>query len=319
MRRKCGKGGAAWAVLGAAGPRNDIQHGVRWATLPRSLETAALTLLALLAFAGNSILTRMALGAGQLGAGGFTAVRLLAGALVLLVLVRVRAGWSALRGPRTPALALALFAYAAPFSFAYLRIGAAVGALVLFGTVQLTMIGWGVAHGERPGLRTWCGLVLAAGGLATLTLPRALRPDPLGVALMIVAGMAWASYSLQGKGAPEPLAANARAFLGTVPLALVLALVTVPSSVITGRGVALAALSGGVTSALGYAIWYRALRGLTATQAAIVQLSVPVIAACFAWLLLGEPLGLHLAAAGLAVLGGVALVLTAPSRRAQRA
>jgi drug/metabolite transporter (DMT)-like permease len=283
--------------------------------VPRALETVALTVLAMTAFAFNSILTRMALGRGHLDAAGFTAVRLASGALMLATLVRLHAGsWRALRGRglRGP---LALFAYMAPFSFAYLRIGAAAGALLLFGTVQVTMIGWGVAHGERPRPRTWLGLVLAAGGLAALILPAASRPDPLGSALMVVAGIAWGSYSLQGRGVPDPLAANARAFAWGVPLAVVLVLLTLRSSHAEPRGLLLATLSGAVTSAVGYAIWYRALRGLTATHAAIVQLSVPVITALAAVALLGESVTARLVACGAAVLGGVALALTARRER----
>jgi drug/metabolite transporter (DMT)-like permease len=278
--------------------------------MPRALETAALTALALTSFAFNSILTRLALRGGHLDAASFTAVRLATGALVLALLVRAHAGgWGALRG-RGWAGPVALFAYAAPFSFSYLRIGAASGALVLFGTVQLTMIGWGIAHGERPAPRTWLGLLLAAGGLAALILPAASRPDPLGTALMVVAGVAWGSYSLQGKKAPDPLAANARGFLFSVPLALLLSAATFRSAGGDGRGVLLAALSGAVTSGLGYAIWYRALRGLTAVRAAILQLSVPVIAAVAAVLLLGETVTERLVVCGATVIGGVALALT---------
>jgi drug/metabolite transporter (DMT)-like permease len=282
--------------------------------VPRVAETAALTALALTAFAANSILTRMALGAGHLDAATFTAVRLAAGAFVLAALVRLKAGaWAPLRGQGL-AGPLALFAYAAPFSFAYLRIGAAVGALVLFGSVQLTMIGWGVVHGERPSARAWIGLALAAGGLGALTLPAAARPDLLGTALMVVAGVAWGAYSLQGKRAGDPLAANARGFLGSVPLALLLWAILFRTAAVSPRGLVLAATSGAVTSGLGYAIWYRALRGLTATRAAILQLSVPVIAAVGATLLLGETPNLRLFAAGAAVIGGVALALTGGAR-----
>ncbi len=273
--------------------------------------TVLLTVLALLAFAGNSILTRLALSGGHLDAGSFTAVRLISGAVVLVVLVAARARrWSALRGGGR-ASALALFGYAAPFTFAYLRIGAAVGALVLFGTVQLTMIGWGVAHGERPGRRVWVGLALAAGGLAALMLPAAHRPDPLGLALMVLAGVCWGAYSLLGKAVSDPLAANARAFLWTVPLSVVLAAATHASSHLSAPGLLLASLSGAVTSALGYAVWYRALRGLSATQAGVVQLSVPVIAALAAALVLGEPLTLRLTVCAATVIGGVALALSA--------
>ena len=279
--------------------------------LPPRAETVLLTALALLAFAANSLLTRVALGGGHLDAASFTAVRLTAGAVVLVILVRAQAGsFAPLRGGgwRSP---LYLFAYAAPFTFAYLRIGAALGALVLFGTVQLTMIGWGVARGERPGARTWLGLALAAGGLGWLMLPATGRPDLPGVALMVLAGVAWGAYSLAGKGAPHPLAANARSFLGSVPAALLLSLLMLPGVSVTGRGLLLAVLSGAVTSGLGYAIWYRALRGLTAVQAAVLQLAVPIIAAVGAIGLLDEPASLRLLLAGLAVIGGVGLALLA--------
>jgi drug/metabolite transporter (DMT)-like permease len=282
--------------------------------VPRVLETAVLTALALTAFAFNSILTRLALGRGHLDASTFVAVRLATGALTLALLVRGHArSWAPLRGGGW-AGPLALFAYAAPFSFAYLRIGAATGALVLFGTVQLTMIAWGVAHGERPGALTWLGLLLAAGGLAALALPSASRPDLQGTALMVVAGVAWASYSLQGKGAPDPLAANARGFLFSVPPALLLAALTLRSARVDGLGLLLATISGAVTSGLGYAVWYRALRGLTAIRAAILQLSVPVIAAVAAVGVLGETVTMRLVSCGAAVIAGVALALTARSR-----
>lgn len=287
--------------------------------MPRPVETVALTALALVAFAANSILNRMALAGHSIDAASFTAVRLTSGALVLVALVRARAG--DLRPPRGRSWQgpLALFAYAAPFSFAYLRLGAAVGALVLFGSVQLTMIGWALARGERPTPRVWLGLALAAGGLGMLMLPAATRPDPFGALLMITAGVAWGVYSLAGKRATDPLAANARGFLWAAPLALLLAAVARAATgaplAIGGRGAALAVASGAITSALGYAIWYRALRGLTATQAAIVQLAVPVIAGLGAVALLGERPSARLLVSAVAVLGGVALVL---SRRPAR-
>jgi drug/metabolite transporter (DMT)-like permease len=275
--------------------------------------TIALTAIAMVAFASNSILTRLALGGGHVDAASFTAVRLACGAATLVAIARWQSGgWTSLRGRGAWAGAVALFAYAAPFSYAYLRIGAAAGALVLFGAVQLTMIGWGIARGERPGARAWLGLALAAAGLIALLLPSAARPDPLGAGLMALAGVAWGVYSLRGRSAGEPLAANARSFLASVPLALLLGLVTSGSAFGSARGFALAAVSGAVTSGLGYAIWYRALRGLAATQAAIVQLGVPVIAAVGAVAVLGERPSARLAASGAAVIGGVALALTAP-------
>jgi drug/metabolite transporter (DMT)-like permease len=269
-------------------------------------------MLALVAFAANSILTRMALAGHLVDAASFTAIRLASGALVLAALLGARAGGRrSLRG-RGALGPLALFAYAAPFSFAYLRIGAAVGALVAFGSVQLTMIGWALARGERPTPRVWAGLALAAAGLGYLVLPAATRPDPLGTLLMTTAGAAWGVYSLVGKTS-EPLAANARSFLWATPLALLLVVARGAAGdtlTVSARGAALALVSGAVTSALGYAIWYRALRGLTATQAAIVQLSVPVIAGLGAVALLGEHPSSRLVVSALAVLGGLALVLS---------
>jgi drug/metabolite transporter (DMT)-like permease len=283
---------------------------------PVGVGTIALTLLALVAFASNSLLTRLALGSGQLDAASFTAIRLASGALMLVMLVLAQArSWRPLRGGGV-AGPLALFVYAAPFSFAYLRIGAAVGALVLFGVVQLTMIAYGIARGERPTLLVWLGLALAAAGLLVLTLPAVARPDPLGVTLMAVAGVAWAVYTLVGRGTTDPLAANARSFVWSTPLAMLLVALARGPVEATARGILLALVSGAVASALGYAVWYRALPRLSVTQAAVAQLSVPVIAAGGAVLTLRETLSVRLIVAGILVLAGVALALSARARRA---
>jgi len=277
-------------------------------------KTALLTLLALIAFASNSLLTRLALGARAIDAATFTLARLVSGAVMLALLVWARARTLApLRrgGPLGP---LALFCYAAPFSFAYLRIGAAVGALVLFGVVQLTMVGTGIARGERPAPMTWLGLALAMAGLAALTVPSVSRPDPLGVALMIVAGVAWAVYSLAGKTATDPIAANAWSFVWGAALASVLRLASHTTAMPSARGVALALISGAVTSGLGYAVWYRALPRLSVMQAAVAQLSVPVIAAFGAALLLHERLSTRFVICAAAVLGGVGIVLSSRAR-----
>ena len=279
-----------------------------------SARTVSLTLLALVAFASNSLLTRLALGTRQLDAASFTAIRLVSGAIVLVAIVIVQSRSSRALIGGGFAGPLALFAYAAPFSFAYLRIGAAVGALVLFGVVQLTMIGYGIVRGERPTPIMWVGLALAAGGLLALTVPAVARPDPIGVLLMAIAGVAWGAYSLLGRGTPDPLAANARSFLWSMPFVTLLAALPRGAVAATPRGIALALVSGAVTSGLGYAIWYRALPGLTVTQAAVAQLSVPVIAALGAAVLLGEAIGVRLIVSGVAVLGGVALVLSARTR-----
>jgi drug/metabolite transporter (DMT)-like permease len=278
--------------------------------------TIGLTLLALIAFASNSLLTRLALGAHEIDAATFTLVRLVSGAVVLALVVRTEARTlrpTRRRGALGP---LALFCYAAPFSFAYLRIGAAVGALVLFGVVQMTMIGYGISRGERPTATAWLGLALAVAGLVALTVPSVNRPDPLGVALMIVAGVAWAVYSLAGRTVPDPIAANAWSFLGGSALALLLELTSRHTLTTSARGITLALVSGGVTSGLGYVVWYRALPRLSVTQAAVAQLSVPVIAALGAALLLHERLSVRFVFCAAAVLGGVALVLSARLRRA---
>ncbi|MDQ3280879.1 MAG: DMT family transporter [Acidobacteriota bacterium] len=278
-----------------------------------SPRTLALTALALIAFAANSVLTRLALGARQIDAASFTAIRLTVGALMLLILA-ARDLRTRMR-PDHRLAPLALFAYAAPFSFAYLRIGAAVGALVLFGIVQLTMISYGLLHGERLSPVAWLGTALAAGGLLILTLPSVSRPDPIGVMLMIVAGVAWAAYSIAGKGVANPIAANARNFLWSSPLALLLLALPLLPKQATLPGITLALISGAITSGLGYAAWYRAVRQLTVTQASVAQLTVPAIAALAAGTLLHETITTRLIVSTIAVLSGVTLVLFARTAR----
>jgi drug/metabolite transporter (DMT)-like permease len=283
--------------------------------------TVALTLLALAAFASNSLLTRFALGANRIDAASFTAVRLMSGAIVLALVVRVRSsGWSVLRGGGVRG-ALALFAYAAPFSFAYVRIGAAVGALVLFGVVQLTMIGYAVARGERSSWLSWCGAALAACGLAIVTVPAVARPDPVGVLLMAIAGVAWGVYSLTGRNAIDPLIANARSFIWSGAVAMLLLLLTggIGAAHFSARGLTLAIICGALTSGLGYAIWYRAVPRLSVMQAAVAQLAVPLIAAAAAVSFLNERLTARMLIACVAVVGGIALVLVSRSRQVARA
>ncbi|WP_164017583.1 DMT family transporter [Pyxidicoccus trucidator] len=277
------------------------------------MRTGLLTVLALVGFAANSLLCRAALaGGGRLiDAASFTGVRLVSGALVLAVLLRVRGG--RYTGGSWPS-ALALFVYAAGFSLAYVRIPAGVGALLLFGCVQATMLGMGLARGERPKAREVAGLLLALSGLVGLTAPGGSAPDPVGAALMAGAGVAWGVYSLRGRGNRNPLAATADNFLRSVPMAAALSAVGLwvqgtPHA--TGHGVALAVASGALASGVGYSLWYAALPHLTATRAAIVQLSVPVLAAVGGVLLLGETLTQRLVFAGAALLMGVLLALSA--------
>lgn len=267
----------------------------------------ALTALAMLAFAGNSLLCRAALRDTSIDAASFTTVRLLAGAITLALIVARRGAQPAQAGSWRSAAAL--FAYAAGFSFAYISLPAASGALLLFGAVQATMIGHGLWRGERLGSVQWLGLAVAAIGMVGL-LPPGLSAPPLGGAvLMVGAGIAWGVYSLRGRGAGDPTEVTAGNFIRAVPMAVAVSLVALPQLSIDGAGIALAVASGALASGVGYAIWYAALPHLQATQAATVQLSVPVIAALGGVLLIGEPLSLRLALASAAILGGIALVI----------
>jgi drug/metabolite transporter (DMT)-like permease len=272
----------------------------------------ALTALAMLAFAANSVLNRLALRATEIDAATFTAVRLLSGALALWLVVRLR------NSPASPSggswlSAAALFVYAAAFSFAYVTLETGTGALLLFGAVQLTMIGYGLGRCERLGWGQTLGLVMALGGLGYLLLPGLSAPPPGPALLMALAGAAWGAYSLRGRGAHDPASASAGNFLRAAPLAaaLVLFRLLLPGAALQpdGLGIVYAALSGAVTSGLGYVLWYAVLPSLRATSAATVQLSVPVLAAVGGVLLVGEPLTLRLLLASAAILGGIALVL----------
>jgi drug/metabolite transporter (DMT)-like permease len=271
--------------------------------------TATLTLVAMLAFAANSVLCRLALQETAIDPASFTIIRLLAGALMLAGLLAARGGRAARLRAGNWRSALALFAYAAGFSFAYVSLTTGTGALLLFAAVQATMIGAGLARGERLARRQSVGLALALGGLVYLLLPGLAAPPLAGALLMIAAGIAWGSYSLLGRGTPDALAATAGNFLRTVPMAIALGVVVLENPHMDTRGALYALLSGALASGAGYAVWYAALRGLKATSAATVQLSVPLIAALGGALLLGEALTLRLALSSLAILGGVAVVL----------
>ena len=264
-----------------------------------------LTALAMGAFAGNSLLCRQALQHTAIDPASFTAVRLVSGAAVLWALVRGRGQRSA----GDWASATALFVYAAAFSFAYLSLSAGTGALLLFGAVQATMLGWGLWRGQRLGRGQVAGLVLAMGGLTALLLPGVSAPPVAGALLMLTAGAAWGVYSLRGRGAGEPTAATAGNFLRAGALALVLGLAGLPWARIDPMGLVWALCSGALTSGLGYAVWYAALKGLHPTSSASVQLSVPVLTALGGVAFLSEPVTLRLALCSLAILGGIAWVI----------
>jgi drug/metabolite transporter (DMT)-like permease len=266
-----------------------------------------LTLLAMMAFAGNSILGRLALKETHIDAATFTSVRLISGALTLWLLLRLKSGSPRPAGHWTSALAL--FTYAATFSFAYIDLTTATGALLLFGAVQATMILYGLWKGERLSLPQGIGLALALGGLVGLLLPGLSAPPLQHSLLMLAAGLAWGVYSLRGRGVSNPLMATAGNFLRTVPMSLGLSLLMFSRFSFDSAGCWYALASGSLTSALGYAIWYAALPGLSATSAATVQLSVPVIAALGGVVLVDEAITLRLVLASVAILGGIGLVI----------
>ena len=275
--------------------------------------TLLLTTLAMLAFAGNSLLCRVALRDTGIDPTSFSALRLLAGALVLGLLLRLRRGPSTVTGDWRGAVAL--FVYAAAFSYAYVNLDAGTGALLLFASVQLSMIAWGLFKGERLSPRQTLGSALALAGLVGLLLPGASTTPAIAASLlMILSGIAWGAYSLLGRGSSDPLAATAGSFIRAMPIAAVLCLVAFPSLEWDRPGVIYALLSGGLTSGVGYAIWYAVLPRLAATQAASIQLSVPLLTALAGSLLLSEPLTGRLLVAGLTILGGIVLVLLARSR-----
>ncbi len=269
------------------------------------------TVAAMLAFAANSLLCRLALGQASIDAASFAGIRLGSGALVLALIALGRRR----RLARPDGLAVAaLFVYMAFFSYAYVSLGAGTGTLILFGAVQLTMFGAGLKRGEQFSLPAWLGVIVAALGLVYLVSPGLTAPHPFGVLLMTVAGIAWGAYSLRGQRAADPLAATTSNFVYALPLGAGLCLALVADLHVSTPGVLLAATSGAVASGLGYVVWYAALARLPATRAATVQLSVPIIAGFGGVMLLSEPITARLLLAGLATLGGIAAVLTQPAR-----
>ena len=278
-----------------------------------SARLAALTLLTMIAFAANSVLCRIALKDTRIDPASFTAIRLASGALVLWVLASMLRRDQSGRGNWLSALAL--FAYAAGFSFAYVSLSAATGALLLFGAVQATMIGHGIWNGERQTGWQIVGLLLALGGLVGLLLPGLTAPPLAGSALMVIAGIAWGVYSLRGRGAGDPTRVTAGNFVRSVPLAALLALLPLARTEWDAIGAGYAVASGAIASGMGYAVWYSVLPALRAVTAATVQLSVPVIAALGGIVFLGETLTARLVLASVATLGGIAMVILNRPRR----
>ncbi len=265
------------------------------------------TTIAMIAFAGNSLLCRVALSATEIDAASFTTIRLASGAITLFVLVWWRNNSPIIGGNWLSALAL--FVYAAGFSFAYISLSAATGALLLFGAVQATMIGYGLFSGERLNMRQIIGIFLALFGLIGLLLPGLEAPPLFGATLMLGAGVAWGIYSLRGRGAGDPTQQTAGNFVRAVPMAIVVIALPLTDINLDITGSCYAVASGAIASGMGYALWYTVLPYLRATSAATVQLSVPVLAAAGGIVFLNEPITMRFTLASFAILGGVAIFL----------
>ncbi|MEM7492897.1 MAG: DMT family transporter [Pseudomonadota bacterium] len=282
-----------------------------------SLRILALTVLAMIAFAANSVIGRLALIEGEIGAGSFAVIRLVSGAAILMAILAMRrlpllGNWAA---------ALALLIYAVFFSYAYIALPAGTGAIILFAIVQVTMIGWGATKGERPSSLQWVGLATAFAALIWLVSPGVEAPSLIASLSMVMAGFGWGIYSLLGRGAGDPTAMTAGNFIRASLLACLIApilLLGAPEPIPSVSGVGLAVLSGAVTSGLGYVIWYAALKELSATRASIAQLSVPAIAALGGVLFLSEPITLRFALATALILSGVALATLTREARARK-
>ena len=274
-----------------------------------NLQVTGLTTLALIAFAGNSVLCRLALKDGSIDAASFSTVRLLSGAIALSVIL-----YATNRG-RPPASygswmsATMLFLYAVSFSFAYISLDTGIGALILFGMVQATMVAGALWAGDRPTVAEWVGWLLAVAGFAYLVSPGLTAPSPVGSVLMGIAGISWGIYSLRGRKEPYALSGTTYNFVRSVPLVIVVSALSLKEMHLSTNGIMLAILSGAITSGVGYAIWYTALRSISSMQAAMVQLSVPVLAAAGGVLFLAESVSLRLVLSGLLILGGIFLAV----------
>jgi len=273
------------------------------------IKTYIYTAFALIAFAFNSILCRLALRGDEADAAGFTAVRLASGAVALIVISSFAGNWSTQQKRGSWPSAFFLFAYAICFSFAYLGLTAGTGALILFGSVQITMIGTAIVRGERPRLFEWLGFIVAAGGLVYLVFPGLASPPIVSSVLMAAAGAAWGFYTLRGKGSTDPLANTTGNFVRSLPMIAVVLVISLASFHLSTRGLVLAVLSGAIASGIGYTVWYAALKHHTSTRAAILQLPVPLLTAVFGVLFLAEAATTRLGIAAVLILGGIGLTL----------
>ncbi len=272
-------------------------------------KTTILTGLALIAFAANSVLCRLALGNEAIDAASFTVIRLLSGAIVLFLIIRFTQKNTELSTNGSWIASLMLFLYAITFSYAYISLDTGTGALILFGSVQITMILLSLISGTRLHYTEWAGVIIAFTGFVYLILPGVTTPSTVGFLLMAAAGIAWGIYTLKGRGSQNPLMDTAYNFLRTIPLVILLTIITISHANYSSEGVLLALLSGGITSGIGYTIWYIALGGLSATQAAVLQLLVPVIAALGGVLFVSETITVRLTISAAMVIGGILMVV----------
>jgi len=280
---------------------NPLNHSV--------IKTLVLTALAMIAFAANSVLCRMALGNHAIDASSFTILRLLSGALILLLIISVKKRNHKPESKGSWFASSMLFLYALTFSFAYITLDTGTGALILFGTVQILMIVVSMIRGHRLHISEWVGVSIAFVGFVYLVLPGITSPSAMGFILMTAAGIGWGAYTLKGRGSGSPLMDTAYNFIRTIPFIAILVIITIKNTAYTTEGIILAVLSGGLASGVGYTIWYSALGGLSAIQAAVVQLTVPMIAAFGGIIFMSEEITVRLTLSSLMILGGILLVV----------
>ena len=273
------------------------------------LKTSILTVLALIAFAANSVLCRLALGNGAIDASSFTVIRLLSGVIVLFIILSVKGNNNVVASKGSWTASFMLFLYAITFSYAYLSLDTGTGALILFGSVQITMILLSLVSGTRLHIIEWSGVILAFTGFVYLILPSITTPSINGFMLMTVSGVSWGIYTLKGRNSKNPLMDTSYNFLRTIPFVALLTVFTLHNMNYSSEGIVLALLSGGITSGVGYTIWYIVLRGLSSTQAAVIQLSVPVIAAIGGVIFVSEAITSRLIISTFIVLGGILMVI----------
>jgi len=273
------------------------------------LKISLLTVFALIAFAANSVLCRLALGSGTIDAASFTGIRLFSGAIALLIILSIKRSNKGLSSKGSWAASLALFLYAITFSYAYLLVDTGTGALILFGSVQISMIFLSLISGTRLHISEWSGVMVAFCGFVYLIVPSITTPSINGFVLMTISGISWGVYTLIGRSSKNPLMDTTFNFIRTIPLVVLLAILTMQNSSYSSEGIVLALLSGAITSGLGYTIWYIVLKDLSSTQAAVIQLSVPVIAAIGGVVFVSEVITSRLVISTVIVLGGILMVL----------